>query len=154
MGVVALGVSPLAMPAIIVFGAAYVAMNLGAFVVVLIAGRNLVDFNGFGRRRPVIGLAMVVFLLSLTGIPPLFGFVGKVYLFGAAIDAGFLWLAVIAILNSVLALGVYLRIIVQMYVPVEGPADAAPIAPPLVVAMAITVVVTLVMGAFASILPG
>ncbi|WP_269084949.1 proton-conducting transporter transmembrane domain-containing protein, partial [Sulfitobacter sp. HI0076] len=61
------------------------------------------------------GLSMVIFLLSLTGIPPLFGFVGKVYLFTSAVEAGFLWLAVIGILNSVLALGVYLRIVVPMY---------------------------------------
>lgn len=154
LGIVALGVSPLALPAIIVFGAAYVAMNLGAFAVVMIAGRSLDDFAGFGRRRPVIGLAMVVFLLSLTGIPPLFGFVGKLYLFGAAIDAGFLWLVVIAILNSVLALGVYLRIIVAMYSRVEGQANTAPISRPLAVAIAITVIVTLAMGAFAGILPG
>ena len=158
LGIVALGVSPLALPAIIVFGAAYVAMNLGAFAVVMVAGRHLDDFAGLGRRRPVIGLAMVVFLLSLTGIPPLFGFVGKVYLFGAAVEAGFLWLAVIAILNSVLALGVYLRIMVPMYSPIKGPveapADAAPIAPPLAVAMAIAVIVTLFMGAFAGLLPG
>ena len=97
---------------------------------------------------------MVVFLLSLTGIPPLFGFVGKVYLFGAAIEAGYLWLAVIAIANSVLALGVYLRIMVPMYRPAEGPAHAAPIAPPLALTIGIAVFVTLLMGAFAGILPG
>jgi NADH-quinone oxidoreductase subunit N len=154
LGIVALGASPLALPAIIVFGAAYVAMNLGAFAVVMVAGRHLDDFGGLGRRRPVIGLAMVVFLLSLTGIPPLFGFVGKVYLFGAAIEAGFLWLAVIAILNSVLALGVYLRIMVPMYASVAAPSDAAPIAPPLAWAMGIAVIVTILMGAFVGILPG
>ena len=154
LAIVALGVSPLALPAIVVFGAAYVAMNLGAFGVVMVVGRHLDDFTGIGRRRPVIGLAMVVFLLSLTGIPPLFGFVGKVYLFGAAIEAGYLWLAVIAIANSVLALGVYLRIMVPMYRPAEGPAHAAPIAPPLALTIGIAVFVTLLMGAFAGILPG
>ncbi len=154
LAIVALGVSPLALPAIVVFGAAYVAMNLGAFGVVMVVGRHLDDFTGIGRRRPVIGLAMVVFLLSLTGIPPLFGFVGKVYLFGAAIEAGYLWLAVIAIANSVLALGVYLRIMVAMYRPAEGPAHAAPIAPPLALTIGIAVFVTLLMGAFAGILPG
>ena len=154
LGIVALGASPLAIPAIIVFGAAYVAMNLGAFAVVMVAGRYLDDFAGLGRRRPGVGLAMVVFLLSLTGIPPLFGFVGKVYLFGAAIEAGFLWLAVIAILNSVLALGVYLRIVVPMYASVAAPGDAAPIAPPLAWAIVIAGIVTILMGAFVGILPG
>jgi NADH-quinone oxidoreductase subunit N len=65
---------------------------------------------------------MVVFLLSLTGIPPLAGFVGKFLLFGAAINAHFTWLAVIAILNSVMSLAVYLRIVVPMYrQPSEAP---------------------------------
>ncbi len=119
LGIVAVGTSPLALRAIIVFAAAYVAMNLGAFAIVMIAGRNLDDFRSIGRSAPVIGVAMVVFLLSLAGIPPLFGFVGKILLFGAAIEAGFTWLAVIAILNSVLSLAVYLRIIVPMYRPRE-----------------------------------
>jgi len=154
LGIVALGVSPLALPAILVFGAAYVAMNIGAFAVVMVAGRHLDDFEGLGRRRPVIGLAMVVFLLSLTGIPPLFGFVGKAYLFGAAIEAGFLWLAVIAILNSVLALAVYLRIIMPMYGQVDRPADTAAIAQPLALAIGIAFIVTLLMGAFVGVLPG
>ena len=115
MGVVALGASGFAVPGILVFAAAYVAMNLGAFAVVLLAGRDLGDLEGFGRTRPWLGAAMVVFLLSLTGIPPLFGFVGKFYLLSAAVEAGYLWLAIIGVLNSVLALGVYLRLIVPMY---------------------------------------
>jgi NADH-quinone oxidoreductase subunit N len=62
----------------------------------------------------------VIFLLSLVGIPPLAGFIGKFLLFGAAIDAQFTWLAVVGILNSVLSLAVYLRIIVPMYQPPQG----------------------------------
>jgi proton-translocating NADH-quinone oxidoreductase chain N len=155
LGIVALGVSPLAIPALIVMGAAYVAMNLGAFAIVMLAGRSLDDIRGFGRRRPVAGVAMVVFLLSLTGIPPLFGFVGKVYLFGAAIEAGYLWLAVIGILNSVLGLGVYLRIVVPMYgTAPEGGPDLRRAHPALITAGAVAAAVTLVMGLFAGILPG
>ncbi len=115
LGVVAVGVSPLALPALIVFSAAYAAMNLGAFSVTLRTGRTLDAFAGLGRGNPVVGVAMVLFLLSLTGIPPLAGFVGKFLLFGAAIDAHFTWLTVVAILNSVLSLAVYLRIVVPMY---------------------------------------
>ncbi|HZY65847.1 MAG TPA: proton-conducting transporter membrane subunit, partial [Rubrobacteraceae bacterium] len=100
---------------LIVFAAAYAAMNLGAFTIVLFVGRDLRAFTGLGRTNPAAGAAMVVFLISLVGIPPLAGFVGKFLLFGAAIDAGFTWLAVIAILNSVLSLGVYLRVVVLMY---------------------------------------
>ncbi|MGI9048390.1 MAG: NADH-quinone oxidoreductase subunit N [Rubrobacteraceae bacterium] len=115
LGVVAIGQSGLAVRSLILFTAAYVAMNLGAFAVVLSVGRDLRSFAGFGRTNPAAGVAMVIFLISLVGIPPLAGFVGKFLLFGAAIDAGFTWLAVIAILNSVLSLGVYLRVVVPMY---------------------------------------
>ncbi len=115
LGVVAVGASSLALQSLIIFSAAYAAMNLGAFAVVMRVGRTLDSFKGIGRKNHMLGVAMVIFLLSLVGIPPLAGFVGKFLLFGAAIDAGFLWLTVIAILNSVLSLAVYLRIIVPMY---------------------------------------
>jgi NADH-quinone oxidoreductase subunit N len=156
MGVVALGVSPLAIPGIIVFAAAYVAMNLGAFAIVMAAGRNLDDITGFGRKRPIAGVAMVIFLLSLTGIPPLFGFVGKVYLFTAAFEAGFLWLVIIGVLNSVLALGVYLRIVVPMYRAAEDRPTVPdlPLSPLLACVLGITGLITLVMAVFAGILPG
>jgi len=156
LGIVALGASSIAIPALIVMGASYVAMNLGAFAIVMVAGRTLEDMRGFGRRRPILGIAMVIFLLSLTGIPPLFGFVGKVYLFTAAVEAGFLWLAVIGILNSVLALGVYLRIIVPMYQPmpdVEESAETSP-HPALLAVIGVTALVTLGMGLLAGFLPG
>ncbi|HEY9091563.1 NADH-quinone oxidoreductase subunit N [Parasphingorhabdus sp.] len=157
LAIVALGVSPLAIPGLIVMGAAYMAMNIGAFAIILLAGRSLDDIRGFGRRRPVAGVAMVIFLLSLAGIPPLFGFVGKVYLFGAAIDAGYLWLAVIGILNSVLALGIYLRIVVPMYqsAPDAGESfDKSLTHPALTGVISVTAVVTLGMGVLAGLLPG
>ncbi|MGB3683618.1 MAG: NADH-quinone oxidoreductase subunit N [Rubrobacteraceae bacterium] len=115
LGVVAVGQSTLAVRSLIIFAAAYAAMNLGAFTIVLSVGRDLRSFTGFGRTNPAAGVAMVIFMISLVGIPPLAGFVGKFLLFGAAIDAGFTWLAVVAILNSVLSLGVYLRVVAPMY---------------------------------------
>ena len=156
LGVVALGASSFAVPGLIVLGAAYVAMNLGAFAVVMVAGRTLDDMRGFGRKHPVVGIAMVVFLLSLTGIPPLFGFIGKVYLFTAAVEAGFLWLAVIGILNSVLALGVYLRIIVPMYQPALDVYDNVEksLHPALTVVIGVAAIVTIGMGFLAGLLPG
>ncbi|WP_375255602.1 NADH-quinone oxidoreductase subunit N [Yoonia sp.] len=154
LGIVALGTSPLALPSVIVFGAAYIAMNLGAFAVVMIAGRSLADFKGFGRARPLIGVAMVVFLLSLTGIPPLFGFVGKVLLFGAAIEAGYLWLAVVGIVGTVLALAVYLRIMVPMYQAQEDTAGQGAIAPLVLLVLFVTTLVTMLMGLFAGVFPG
>ncbi len=126
LGIAAFGRSDLALSSLVVFAAAYAAMNLGAFAVVAVAGRNLRDFTGIGRSAPILGAAMVVFLVSLVGIPPLAGFFGKFLLFGAAIEGGLVWLAVVAVLNSVLSLGVYLRVIVPMY----RPAKHAPVSVP------------------------
>jgi len=119
LGVVALGHGTLAVQSLVVFAAAYAAMNLGAFAVVLRTGRDLAGFGGLGRQAPWTGGAMVIFLLSLVGVPPLAGFAGKVLLFGAAMDAGFVWLAIVAIANSVLSLAVYLRVIVPLYGPTQ-----------------------------------
>lgn len=139
LGVVAVGESVFAVRSLVVFAAAYAAMNIGAFAVVALAGTTLRDFAGLGRSRPAAGAAMVVFLISLVGIPPLGGFVGKLLLFGAAIEAGFTWLAVIGILNSVVSLAVYLRIVVPMYSQAkEAPASSLPAAVAWVVALAFT----------------
>ena len=116
---VAIGRDELAVQALVVFAAAYAAMNLGAFAVAGAVGRDLDVYRGIGRDRPWMGAAMAIFLFSLVGIPPMAGFFGKVLLFGAAIDAGYAWLAVVGILNSVLSLAVYLRIVVPMYQQTE-----------------------------------
>ena len=80
------------------------------------------DYAGLGRRHPVLAFVLALFLLSLIGVPPLAGFVGKFYLFGAAVRAGFLWLAVLGVLNSAVAAYYYLRVIVTMYMQEpEGP---------------------------------
>ena len=155
LGVVAVGQSGLAEPALIVFAAAYAAMNIGAFGVIALAGRDMGAIAGLGRRAPHLGVAMVVFLLSLSGIPPLFGFFGKALLFGAALEAGFLWLAVIAILNSVLALAVYLRIVTPMYFstkPPEAEAPALPARPAARIVVWACLIVTLFAGALTQML--
>lgn len=106
---------PLAKPALIVFALAYAFMNIGAFATVQMAGQELEDFKGLGKKSPVAALAITIFLLSLVGIPPLAGFAGKFLLFGAAINSGYTWLAIAGIINSVISLAVYLRIITPMY---------------------------------------
>ncbi|MCF6325004.1 MAG: NADH-quinone oxidoreductase subunit N, partial [Gammaproteobacteria bacterium] len=132
LGVIAVGSSPLAFESLIVFSAAYAAMNLGAFAIVMQVGRTLDAFKSIGRLYPMIGIAMVVFLISLAGIPPLAGFVGKFLLFGAAMDVGFTWLVVVAIVNSVLSLAVYLRIVIPMYEKAEADETTQIVALPLV----------------------
>jgi NADH-quinone oxidoreductase subunit N len=100
---------------------AYAGMNLGAFGVVLALGRHgepheqIDDYAGLGFRSPLLGAAMAVFMLSLTGIPPLAGFAGKVYVFTAAVHEGYIALAVIGVLNSVVSAGYYIRILVLMF---------------------------------------
>jgi NADH-quinone oxidoreductase subunit N len=98
-----------------------------------------------------MGIAMVVFLLSLVGIPPLAGFVGKFLLFAAAIDVQFTWLAVVAIINSVLSLAVYLRIVVPMYRQGET-ATVATLEIWLGIVVLITLATTLILGLAAQFL--
>jgi len=154
LGVVAVGGSDLALRSLVVFAAAYAAMTLGAFAVVLGVGRELGAYAGVGRSRPWTGAALVVFFLSLVGVPPLAGFAGKLLLFGAAIDAGFTWLAVVAILNSVLSLAVYLRVVVPMYQAPRGvPAASRPVVAVWGIGLALTVVVGLAAEALVGALP-
>ncbi len=126
LAIVAIGTSDLSLTALVIFAAAYAAMNLGAFAVIMRVGRNLHELIAMGRRHVMLGVAMVIFLLSLTGIPPLAGFVGKFLLFAAAIEADFLWLTIIAILNSVLSLAVYLRLVIPMYQKAENKVALTP----------------------------
>ena len=99
----------------------YTFTTAGAFGVILLlerGGREAVetsDLAGLAARHPVLALVLTIFLLSLVGIPPTAGFVGKFYLFGAAVRSGYVWLAVIGVLNSALAAYYYLRIVVVMY---------------------------------------
>lgn len=143
LGVAAIGQSDLAVSSLVVFAAAYSAMNLGAFAITLGVGRDLAAFEGLGRSRPWTGAAMVVFLLSLVGVPPLAGFAGKLLLFGAAIDAGMTWLAIVAILNSVLSLAVYLRVIVPMYRAAE---NRPRLIRPVMVVSTVALVMTILIG--------
>ncbi len=107
----------LAGSALVMFIFAYALGNLAAFgVVVSLRGRTkLQDYQGLSQRRPWHAAIMTLALLSLVGIPPLVGFVAKLALFGAAIQAGFSWLALLAVLNTVISLYYYLRVIGAMY---------------------------------------
>jgi NADH-quinone oxidoreductase subunit N len=101
-------------------------MTIGAFAVLscLAEGdephESYHDFAGLGFKRPFIGMAMSLFMLSLAGFPPLAGFTGKFYLFRAAVLSGQLTLAVVAVLNSLLSVIYYLRVIVAMYMEEGG----------------------------------
>lgn len=120
LAVIAVGNSRLSVVSAIVFGAAYAAMNITVFAIIQQQGRKLSDYSGGFRHAPLRSVALIIALLSLVGIPPLAGFVGKLLLFGSAIDAGFTWAAVIGILGSVLSLGAYLRVIVPLFQKVQS----------------------------------
>lgn len=117
MAVVALGRSDLAIPGLIYFVLAYALANLAAFGVV-IELRGLTDrsaYAGLSRRRPLLAAALALAFLSFIGIPPLAGFAGKLVLFGATIEAGYTWLAVLAVANTVVSVAYYARVLAPMY---------------------------------------
>lgn len=134
IGICVVGRDPVgpALAGVMVYAVAYTLMNLGAFGVAILiehrtASSDIAAFAGLAQRAPGIALAMLVFMLSLTGIPPTAGFVGKLLLFAAAIKAPqFAWLAVVGIINSVISLYYYMNVVRTMYfVSAEGEAAEA-----------------------------
>jgi NADH-quinone oxidoreductase subunit N len=134
---------------------AYAAMIVGAFgIVMLVSGRgeertSISSYAGLARTHPALAGALTLFLASLAGIPPTAGFIAKVSVFGAAVDAGHWPLVLIAVLASVVAAFFYLRVIVIMYTQEPVP-DAAPLerAPGPAIGIAVVGLVTLVLGVF------
>lgn len=122
MGVVAIGASDLGLRALLIFVLGYAVANVAAFgVVTELRGRTrLEDYRGLVHERPWLSGVLVVSFLSLVGIPPLVGFVGKWTLFAATIDAGYAWLALLAVVNSVVSLFYYLRVLGPAYFSEAG----------------------------------
>ena len=122
-GYLMLGVAVLSdqgLMAVLVYFSVYLFMNLGAFyVVMLIANKinseEIDDYKGIGYSLPLLGTALGIFLVSLTGLPPTAGFVGKLYLFIALVDANMITVAVIALLNTVVSLYYYIRVLKAMF---------------------------------------
>ena len=138
--------------AILFYLLTYAVTNIGALGVVALLGTaqnqhdELRDFAGLWRSRPALAGLMTVFLLSLGGIPPTAGFIGKWYIFSAAVQEGHYWLAVIGVLTSVVSVFFYLRIVVMMYMT-EGPETLRPRIPVTAMAgLAIAVVAVFYLG--------
>jgi NADH-quinone oxidoreductase subunit N len=108
----------------------YVVMSLGAFGMVILLSRqgfeadNLEDFKGLNQRSPWFAFLMLLLMFSMAGVPPTAGFYAKLLVIQAVIDAGFLWLAAVAVLFSVIGAYYYLRVVKLMYF--DRPADSAP----------------------------
>ncbi len=152
------GVRSMALAGVLFYLAAYTATVIGAFAVVgAIEERTRGDveprdpwdlsrFAGLAQRRPGLAFAMTVFLLSLAGVPPTAGFIGKLYLFKAAVGADLVPLAIVGLLTSILGAFYYLRVVVQMYMkPSEG-TDEAVAAPAMVFALGVAAVVVVLFG--------
>jgi NADH-quinone oxidoreductase subunit N len=110
-----------AIAAALLYLIAYAFMNFAAWAVVITMeraegkGLELSDYAGMGRKYPALAAIMTVSMLSFTGIPPTLGFIGKFYLFRSIIDGGFVWLAIIGVLTSLVSAYYYLRVVIYMY---------------------------------------
>jgi NADH-quinone oxidoreductase subunit N len=147
--------SQLGVAAVLFYSLVYACMTIGAFGMVILLARGTVpgdqidDFTGLAQRSPLAAAIMLLFLLSLTGMPPTAGFVGKFYLFAAAVDAGYIWLVLIAVINSAISLFYYMRVVMVMYMrdlPPQGIALSR--SPALYLALFLAAAVTLLLGIF------
>jgi len=136
----------------------YAFTQLGAFGVIVllrrqdVVGDELKDFSGLAFRNPYAAFAMLLFMLSLGGIPPTAGFMGKFWLFNAAIDAGYYGLAVVGVLNSAVSLYYYVRVVVFMYLKSETTGSEPSASVGLSLALAAAVAVTIVLGVYPELL--
>ena len=137
--------------AVLFYVVAYAAPSMAIMLVSAEEGSSLTDFAGLAARRPVVAWAMVVWLLSLIGIPPFAGFFGKLYLFGAAIDGALVWQTVLAIVMSVVSAGYYFRVIREIFFgdAPESPAEVER-SIPASAALALCVLATVAIGLGAS----
>ena len=139
--------------AVLFYLLAYTFITVGVFGTVILlerreyAGETYEDYAGLARRSPFLAAMMLLFMLALTGIPPTGGFVGKIYLFAAAVEAGWVWVAVVGVLTSAISLYFYLGLVVQMYLKDAGDTTPRPLyAPGLLGTIALCAVVTLALG--------
>ena len=136
----------------------YLFMQLGAFAIISmlrrqdVVGDELKDLSGLYSRKPFAAIAMLIFMLSLGGIPPTAGFMGKVWVFGAAIDQGFVWLAVIGVVNSAISLYYYYRVIVFMWLKEETLGSDIEMSPAMATVLGIAVVGSILFGIFPDML--
>jgi NADH-quinone oxidoreductase subunit N len=137
----------------------YAFMNIGAFAIVIALEKAREDdalqnrAAGIAERWPLLALAMAIFMFSLSGIPPLAGFFGKFFVFKAAVDGGWTWLAAVGMLNSVIGAYYYLRVTVAMYFEQPTPESAVERRawPALQIGVAVSAVLTILIGVYPSL---
>lgn len=139
---------------VLIYLLAYLVTNVGAFAAVIaIENRSgkvaISDYAGLARRAPWLAVTLFIFLLSLAGIPPTAGFIGKLFVFGAAVRAALIPLAVVAALNAVVSAFYYLNVVrVMFFVPAEVDAEPIIVERPLQIAVLLTAALTLLIGLF------
>ncbi len=134
----------------------YAFMNIGAFAIVILLekGEELKDYEGLAKSRPLVAALMLVFMFSLTGIPPTAGFIGKFNIFTAAIKAGYIYLVVIAVIFSAISAYYYLRVVMNMYMKDMKEKNAINLSPSLGIAILITIVMVFLIGIMPSVVIG
>lgn len=137
----------------------YAFMNIGAFAVIVLVGKQgepngtVMDFAGLAQKRPLLAAAMTLFLFSLAGMPPTAGFIGKFYLFSGAVQEGYIWLAIIGVLNSAASVYYYLRVMVYMYFkPGDQEFDWVSVSAPVALALVISAAGSLIPGIVPSVI--
>jgi NADH-quinone oxidoreductase subunit N len=131
----------------------YLVANLGAFAIVIIFSNltgsdQIDDYRGLGRRSPLLAAAMLVFLLSLAGVPPLAGFIGKIYVFAAAMREGLVTLVIIGLINIVISMYYYLVIVKKIYISEPTDRRPIPVSGPMKAVVYATVAGTVVIGVY------
>lgn len=146
IGVVATGHmgSSSGIASVLLYLSLYAFMTFGAFAIVAmlrkggIEGEDIEDFTGLAKRHPVAALLMLIFMVSLAGIPPTAGFIGKLYVFMSAVEAGLPWLAAVALIFAVISAYYYLRLVMVMYM--REPTDLSSTSPRMVMSPALSIV--------------
>jgi len=141
---------------VLLYLALYAFMTFGAFAIVAmlrkggIEGEEIEDFTGLAKRHPVAALLMMIFMVSLAGIPPTAGFIGKLYVFMSAVEAGMTWLAVVALVFAAISAYYYLRLVMVMYMREPGEVTATSprlvLSPTLSIALACAVAGVVIFG--------
>ena len=144
-----------AVTAVIFYLLTYAVMNMGAFAIVTIIARkgdqqnDVEDYNGIGFSSPVLAFSLSIFLLSLLGMPLTAGFMGKIMVFSAAVNQGYIWLVVLGVLNTAISAYYYLRLIIVMFFRERTAAWEPPRVPASVaVALILTIVGVFYLGLF------
>ena len=152
MGVVVM--NDVGVTAVLVYFFVYLFMNLGAFLYVeLVANKigseELDDYVGIGYRAPILASCMVLFLISLTGLPPTAGFIGKFYIFSAVLNSDYIWLAVVGVVNSVVSLFFYVKVFRNMFLRgVDKEEEAFHFSPGSIVLLVLLAIPTLLFGIY------